>query len=915
MNSRSALALILIVSLVVVPGLQLAFGASSSSTTTTSTTTASPGSKGPYSEKLDIYTAGTYAYWRVTLSPVNATQTGIAAAEAVSGVSAYELTALKTTTATTGSELFWSDGYKIVNLPFMPDAGAFLNVTATSQSAAQSAAAGFDTFLNADFLPVASSGDNYTFFSVAAFANAGSTIFASMPKAFGGLANLTTIGTFEGEPTPIAILTGVRSGNSFTHSMGFGSTESSVITNGTLSLSAVLEKPNVTALASPYSTSTTVTVHALDGLVTSNDKATITNNQAAYSGTYSLTVPAGTRINPNVTILSDPPAMGAVRTLSAGSVTNGALVSVSITLRNTAISGTVENIGVNDSWWRAYPSVFALSAGNTSFTLPSLGAGQNTTRVYVLKVITSAANDIVIPATAVTYSYVYSSTANSTVNVSTLTNQNELRTNDPGPAIQVQTQADTRTGTALGTTQHYLVTVTNLGDGAALNVQSGGQSNPTLTQGGGVWNFNTTIPFTSIVQRNFSQTFTASYTAPDGSQHSVVSNPMTLIDTHTGVLIPMLQFNLVSSFTPAILKSGVANATYTLTNAGTHPATSINVTQTFASGMACKSVVNGTAKCTSTGLSISASNLATGADLRGVVTFTFSNDNYLALPASIAVADGSLMLHNAGTSYVVPAGVAVTKTFAANPVFEGQNDTITVGVTNTGTAPVYNMSVSTTSDAFDTAFTGTLHQSYASLPPGSQQSFNYTVRVTGSGNHTGAATSVSFTLGGTTETFSYAANSVYVYKAIAATTTTSPVNPVEGNSFALAVRVTNPSTVGVTNVTLSFKLPEGVSVVGTPQGLEVSGRTITLDLPSLAAGASATQSVNLKASSDGNVVLSGAVLKFQYIGQTIPGVVSSPAITVGVDLSVRYELPIALAVILTLALALYMHRKLPASQK
>src|SRR5271169_6615108 len=111
MKSRSLLILVLIFSLAVLPSLQLALGAasssssSSSSTTTTTSTSTSTAPKSPYSEKLVVYTAGTNDYWLVSLSPVKASRPGIVAAESVPGVSAYELTAVQASTASTTSAL------------------------------------------------------------------------------------------------------------------------------------------------------------------------------------------------------------------------------------------------------------------------------------------------------------------------------------------------------------------------------------------------------------------------------------------------------------------------------------------------------------------------------------------------------------------------------------------------------------------------------------------------------------------------------------------------------------------------------------------------------------------------------------------------------------------------------------------
>src|SRR5271154_5889927 len=167
MKSRSLFVLALVISLAVVPSLQLALAASTTTTSTTSTTTTTTttSTSSPFSQRLDIYVAGSSDYWLIKLNPVNETKAGIVDAEAVAGVNAYEMTAIKTTDASPTSQLFWSDGYKILHLPFIPDAGVFLNVTATSQSAASAAANDLGTYVGTNFQQIGSGGGNYTFFS------------------------------------------------------------------------------------------------------------------------------------------------------------------------------------------------------------------------------------------------------------------------------------------------------------------------------------------------------------------------------------------------------------------------------------------------------------------------------------------------------------------------------------------------------------------------------------------------------------------------------------------------------------------------------------------------------------------------------------------------------------------------------
>jgi uncharacterized repeat protein (TIGR01451 family) len=918
MRPRSFLAFALILSLLVVPCVQLALAAQSSSTstssttTTTTTTSTSSAPKSPFSEKLDIYTAGSNGYWLVSLSPVNATKSAIVAAESVAGISAYELTAIKSSSAATGAQLFWGDGYRVLKLPFIPQAGVFLNVTATSQSAARSAAADFDSFLGTNLVQIASGGGNYTFFSPADFTVAGGIIFTSVPVAEKGLAALTSASTLATTPTPTAILTGVRSGSSFTHTVTFGSSQSNVVgTDGSLNLAKAINQANASFRSSPSATSTQVVLHSLDGLISSNDSAKITNDKAAFSGTYSISVPSDTVYRPNITLLQDPPVLTATRILDRGSASSADLVSVTLTLRNTGQVVPIRNIAMNDSWWAAYPSLFSLSAGNATFNVKTLNAGQNISKVYVLKVISTASQDLTLPSAKVSYSY---SSGGVAVNSTTITNQVELRTNSIGPALMIQAGTDIPSGSPLGKAGRYVVSVTNIGNGPALDLQVGNFTNPTLSQGGAVWKVNTTLSFNGIVDRNLTQTFTVGWTAPDGSKASLVSNPARIILSHSGILAPNMQFTMSASLTPSLLKLGTINATYTLTNAGSLASGNVSVTQTFAAGMLCKKVLNGTANCTASAFSLNTGPVAAGSNVVGRLLMNFSRDNYLSEPGSVTTTKAGVTLHTTGSAFLVPAGVDVTRTDSPNPVFAGQNDTVTVKVVNLGSLPVYNASVKTNPDAFDKALSGSLHQAYGVLGPTASQSFNYSVEALTPGNHTTASISVGFAFAGFTAAYTVFPNNVMVYKDVQAQTSTKPATPVEGTNFLLSVDVQNPSSADVTNVSVTIPIPQGLTVVNASSGLQVKGHAVTLSVASLAAGAASSHSITLRAGTDGTINLGNGSLTFQYLGTTIKGVVLAPAIVVGVDLLLRYELPIGVAVLLTIAVATYVHRNLAVPQ-
>lgn len=909
MKSRSLLIFILIISLAVLPSFQIALAAnsstsSSSSSTTTTSTTSAP--KAPYSEKLAIYTAGAFDYWQVTLSPVNASRAGIVAAESVPGVSAYELTAIAGSAAVTGSSLFYPGAYDVIPLPFIPYSGVFLNVTATSSSAASSAATDFASALGVNFRQLSSSGDNYTFYSTANFNTAGETVFSSVPTGNGGMATLATESSLAADPTPTAILTGVRNGTSFAHTVSFGSTETGAVstTNDSLLLEDALALQNDSFVSSPKATSSQVVVHSLDGLIKSKDNATVTNKVANYSASYSLNVAAGTRVRPNVTLLQNPPVLTATRTVSTGSASSGGLISVTLNLVNSADNGTISNVSVNDSWYTAYPSLFSLNAGNSSFTIPSLAPGQNTSRAYVLKVDSSASENIVVPAVTVSYSYTF---GNVTVNLSTQTNQLEIRTNNPGPAIQVLAGSSITSGSSLGKPGNWVVTVENTGDDPALNLNVMNFTNPTLTPGS-VWKVNMSLPLTNIADRNLSQIFNVGWTAPDGSKGTLTSNPARVLLTHSNVLLPLMEFKLDANLTAQDVSLGSINASYTLSNKGATAAAFVSVNQTLPAGMACKSATgNGT--CNSSGFSLTASSVAGFASVSGTVTLTFTHQNFIPPAATVTTTQGTLTLQTLGSELPIAAGIGVTKAFSPTAVFEGQDDNVTVRATNQGAIPVYNLTLTTSGDGFDTAVSGTLNQEYPTLAANASQSLNYTVRMLSPGNHSSVSTTLSYVFAGVSTQYPVSSGTVLVYKDVEVTTSTVST-PTEGHDFALNVNITNPSPVGVTGITVSLTVPQGLTIVSYPAGVQASGRTLTLSLPSLAAGATSTSSVTLRGDFDGTFNPAESSLTFHYLGATLTGIVTAATILVGVDALLRYELPIGLAVVLTLLVAVYMHRKL-----
>jgi uncharacterized repeat protein (TIGR01451 family) len=486
--------------------------------------------------------------------------------------------------------------------------------------------------------------------------------------------------------------------------------------------------------------------------------------------------------------------------------------------------------------------------------------------------------------------------------------------------MSVTASSSILSGSSFGKAGKYVVSVTNTGSLPAINLKVLNFTNPTLTPGG-VWLVNESLPVTSIADRNVTEMYSVAWTAPDGSTGTLVSNPATLVLSHTNVLLPLMQFKLTASLSSQAVAQGSVNASFALTNKGSVISGNVSVSQSFPAGVTCQSAVvstgagamPGNATCSSSGFTLTASSTQVSASVTGTMILNFSRDNYLIGAATVTTNQSGVITQTQGSVLPLAGGVGVVKTFSPAAVFEGQDDNVTVRATNTGSLPLFNVSLSTSPDPFDSAVSGSLNEVYPTLNSSVSQSLNYTVKMLTPGNHSSASTSISYVFGGTAIQYPVTSGTILVYKPLQAVTSSLSTTE-EGHDFSLAVSILNPSPVNVTNVTFSLSLPQGLAIVSHPAGFQVSGRTLTLSLPSLAAGATTNGSVTLKGDFDGTFTPSTAKLTFQYLGSTLTGAVSTPGIVVGVDALVRYELPIGAAVVIALVAAVYMHRKLAVPQ-
>jgi hypothetical protein len=907
MKVRETLVLLLVLSLALVPILSQSMVRSQS--------------QSQYGERIDIYTAGVNAYTFVTLNQLNSTSAKLTSAESTSGLSGYRLVAVSAQNLVSDYQIFGVDGYNLLNLPFVPAEGLFLDVNATSASAASPVVSYFDALFETNFTTLASSGNSFSYFGSVDFTTVAAPIlFRLVPTTEKGFSLAYTESQFSKFAFPSVTLVGELNSTlgTFTHSIALGEASTSDIgTAGALDFLNAVSQTNTTVSASSSAAKSTVIVHSLDGYVFSTDSAASVSNAASgLSGTYTLTATAGKVVDPNVTIDSQAPTLNAYRTVSLSTQGSTEFLSVTIWLSNTAKNDTdqsmvIQNVTVNDNWWQKYPSVFQLSSGNQSYdtTVAKIVGEHNTTIVYSLKVVSSAASEFIIPATTVGFSY---STGTTTASGHATLNQVDLQLNrNPEPAMNVYVQPDysAPSGSPLGTSVSMVVEVTNEGLAPATNIQIGNRTFANLPANSTLPSFKVSVPFTGLLQRNISESFTLKWTTPTQQNESITSNSVSLLLSHSAMVIPYIEAGGSDTLTAKALSSGILNVTYGFSNAGSGSAGAVTASQSFPTGMTCKVVNSSDATCKGNEVTFNFPSIAPQSSETVLLQLNFTKDNFIVDPELVSATYGGATLSTAGGPFAVPGGVVLTKSFAPDAVFPGMPSSVAIGMTNVGSQTLYNVTLSSTQDSFDTVGSGTSTQDYfSSVAPQQSESFTYAVKVNQqtSGNLTGTLPAASMILGGLRQSVSLGNSTLVVYKPIEAAVSLNPTNPSDGHNFDVTFVITNYAPVAVSNVTLSWQLPTGVSNVG---GTSSSGRLVTHSFVSL--GADSTQNVTLTLKANIGLTFNTATdshLTYNYQNSSISGVITARQITVKEDITTSYEIPIAIAVVIALAALVYMRR-------
>ncbi len=893
MKARATLVLVLVLSLALVPVLA----------------SVPVHAQSGYTEKLTVYTAGEDAFWCITMGGLATTPSSITTVESTTGLTSFSLIAMSSSGLTSDLQVFGANGYNLLHLPSTPSEGLFLTVNASASTADAAVVSDFDSLFVTNFTQVSSSGDSVTYYAPVDFVNTALLVlYPLVPTSLGGFASFVSESTLESVPTPFVELTGSYNGTGFSNAISIGGAATDVISStGALNLSELIGSTNATISTASSSTSSEVVIHSLDGLISSSDAATVTNHVGNFSSSYYLSVAPSAQVKANVTIETQHPVALAYRELDHGEVTDGDLLGVDILVFNTAESGTIYNVTLDDNWWQQYPSVFQLSSGSSSSILiPSIAAGQNQTLSYTLNVTSSSAAQITIPATSLSYTYKLS---NGTYTGYARLGQQVLEVNQVDPSLSAVAKTDVSSGSALGTSGNYTITLTNLGTSAAQDVTVAGKSVGTIVQNGGTTTIDVPITYLNLAETNLSSSFLVTYTNTAQQSFNVTTNNVQLIYSHTSMVIPFIELTTNDTVTESAIAAKTMNVTYTFSNGGSGKPSSINATNTFPSGVTCTDAsLVGT--CSGNTYSVSITSLPSSGENN--LTLTFNTNNYIVPPTSIVASYEGMELYTYGGGYVIPAGLVITKSFSPNTGFPGSGSVVTLGIKNVGTSPVYNLTLNSGFDNFDLASNSseTTYRTYAQISAGASENFTYGVTLSAAeyGNVSGTTASADFSFAGAAQGISEGSGSMIVYAAPTATVTTSPTSPEQNHDFTLTVTISNSAAVGVSDVVYTLKLPPGVSVVS---GGTLSNHVLTLDIASLAANADQNFSLTLKASSGLTIDTSNANahLTFQYLGAALAGTPIANSIIVRIDETTTYTLPIGVAVVAGLVAVIFVRRR------
>jgi hypothetical protein len=863
-----------------------------------------------YSEKLDVFIAGSNAYWYFTFTGVNGSSK-LAQFESSPGLSWYNVTAVMTTAWKSDFQIFGPEGYNLLPVPFIPSQGLFLNLSSDSFSDALAAAGRLDSYLLSSFVSLSNGTGSYEFYSSVSFADVvPSTLLTMVPSSMGGFGAAIGTSGFDSTLSPFVTLEGTKSPSGFSHSLVVGSISNESLNSQSRPNLLAYFGTKVTSLtAANKSSSSTIQVRVLDGVLSSTDNATVTNDAARSTGLYNLTVAPSKKVfGINATVLQQPVQLLSVRSVDVGVLRTNQAMSVTISLTDLSNTTALDNVTFNDNWWN--PSLFRLVRGNSTFSLASMTASQTVTSTYVLQYIGNITGSVTIPSRAVQFTY---AVGESTFKGHSWLNPITISLGRDDAVVFAYITPNGGIAEPVGATLSLKLVVTNVGTRTASSVEV---NNSLITSGLKPDGGNITFPLSQTTNRldvtNVTKVYHVTYFGVNGTQLAATTNSLSQEFTHSEMDLGFATLVVGANLAPKKAGSTAIGLTlsFAVANTGSTSVDHFIAEGTVPSGIGC-GIVNGTGiTCAADRLSLNYTLLAAGStETTNMKVNVTDSSNYFIPSLSFRGVTAGISFTGESNAFAVPTGYVLTKQFSPSLLFPGANSTVTLLAVNRGPFYVYNDSISSGADSFDIISPSAVSSaSNSSVAPGNNLSASYEVTASAVyGNHTSARVASNFFFGGTDFSLEGLGPYVQVYQPLNLTITTKPSAPREGKGFDFVLTFHNLAAVDVSNVLFTLPVQSGLALSRLVNATVSSG-VLTVSIPSVPAHTDYNATGVAVAGSETTVSLDKAKLTFMYEGQTIKGTVPTEGIVVGVDVTTRYLIPIAVTVVALLAVAIYVRR-------
>ncbi|MDG7007977.1 MAG: hypothetical protein JRN06_07005 [Nitrososphaerota archaeon] len=875
---------------------------------------------GPYTEKLNVYVAGSDALWYFTFGGVNGSSK-LSSLESAPGLNWYNITAVKTTGWTSDFQVFGPEGYNLLPAPFVPSQGLFLSVGSDSFADAATAASALGSYLFTSFRSYSNGTGTYVFYSPISFNDlVPATLLRFVPSAEGGFAKAITSTSFLSLASPFIVLEGVKASSGFSHTVVAGSISANALSSNQPNLMSYFGGSVASLSASGQSSSSVVQIRVLDGVIRSSDSATVTNNYGKFTSSYTLTLAAGQGLSKvNATVVQQPAPLLATRAVDVGVLRTGQNLSVTLSFTNLSPSTTITIPSFTDSWWNASGSFSLLSgSGSDGVSNKVLSPGGVTTPVYRVRYTGTGTGSVTIPASVVRYQYSVNGIA---FNATAVLNPIRLSLGADDAVVYATISPAGNLGKPVGTSQGFNITVTNVGTLPASSVVVAGRSIAGLAAKSGSATVSVSQSATGLLGVNDTTAYSVTYQDPAGASLSATTNVITDIFSHVSMNVGYPELTASAKIASMANHETNLTLTYSASNLGPANVTSFKATGTLPLGLGCGKVSGKGLTCSGNSVTISFPLMNASSTYNAYMMYNLTTPlNYILAPLSFQGATSLGSVAGASNPVAVPAGMVVTKQFAPSQLFGGMGSTVTVAATNAGPLSAYNATLSSKVDPFDTVpASAVLTKSLGSVAPGGNVTLSYGVTVLSvPGAQTAAVATASFYFGGTPFSIQGSAPKVNVYQPLGATISTTPATPEEGKNFTITIEITNPTAVQVSDVAFTLPVPSGVSLSGLVNA-QVSKGLLTVSAGTLAAHGNLTATAGAVASSGITVSFTNAKLTFSYSGATIKGSVpNTSGITIAENVLTRYVIPTGFILIAVFAVAFYVRRKAataPASPK